>query len=107
MVYNDVCKVPYMNYDRIFDAKLDDKDSDNYIRDTNTEWDNIDAFYTIKDGTYLLICNINIISAQIRFRYEKNPTEMTDNSSVCTIDNDIYAKTTIPYLAVGEMLYNR
>ena len=23
------------------------------------------------------------------------------------IDNDIYAKTTIPYLAVAEMLYNR
>lgn len=32
---------------------------------------------------------------------------MTAGTDNATISNDIYAKTTIPYLAVGEMLYNR
>ena len=107
MIYNDYTKIDYKHYDNIFDEKLGNKDTDNSIRDTNALRDNSQGFYTIKDGSYLLICNINIIWWQMKLRYEKAPTEMTTNSSTCTIDNDIYAKSTIPYLAVWEMLYNR
>ena len=32
---------------------------------------------------------------------------MSSSSDNATIDNDIYAQTTIPYIAVGEMLFNR
>jgi hypothetical protein len=43
----------------------------------------------------------------IHLRYEKLPSEMTIASDIATIDNDIYAKSTIPYLCAGEVLFNR
>jgi hypothetical protein len=43
----------------------------------------------------------------IHLRYEKIPTYMTATTDTTTIDSDIYAKTTIPYLAVAEMFFNR
>jgi hypothetical protein len=39
--------------------------------------------------------------------YEKKPTEMTTWVDESTITDDTWAKNTIPYLAVGEMLFNR
>jgi hypothetical protein len=64
-------------------------------------------FYTIKDDDYLVLWNLNNWDKQIRVRYEKLPTQMTTGASTATITNDIFAQTTIPYYAVGEMLYNR
>jgi hypothetical protein len=43
----------------------------------------------------------------IHLRYEKLPTTLVASTDVSTITNDVYAKTTIPYLAVGEFLFNR
>jgi len=39
-------------------------------------------------------------------RYEKNPSTMT-TSVDCSIDNDVYAKAVWPYIAIGELFYNR
>lgn len=91
-------------------------------------------FYTIKDGAYLVLFNCESTGNIIRLRYTKKPTTMTSDgyhvltnsfndpiadvlgnviyvilssTSYATIDDDEYAKTTIPYLAVAEMLYNR
>jgi len=66
----------------------------------------IPPFYTIKDNGYIIIFNLNETGDMIRLRYEKQPTTLATGIDA-TIDNDIYAKTTIPYLAVWEMLYNR
>lgn len=66
----------------------------------------IAPFYTIIDANYLLIFNYQDINAMIKVRYEKLFPEM-DWSHNCAIPNDIYAKTTVPYIAVGQMLMNR
>jgi hypothetical protein len=36
----------------------------------------------------------------IKLRYEKIVTPMLTAASTCAIDNDLYAQTVIPYLAV-------
>lgn len=103
-------------------AQLEAKGYDDIYEDLNkykgtTYWRNsvmpiyespykIPPFYSIKDNWYLIIYNLDQEDKPIRLRYEKLPTTMTTSVNA-TIDNDIYAQTTIPYLAVGEMLYNR
>lgn len=67
----------------------------------------INPFYSIKDAQYLLVFNMNGLNNIIHLRYEKVPTYMTATTDTTTIDSDIYAKTTIPYLAVAEMFFNR
>lgn len=62
-------------------------------------------FYTII-GEQLLIFNRNNTGDQIHVRYEKKATKMVASSDVTTIPED-YAESTIPYLALGELLYNR
>jgi hypothetical protein len=65
----------------------------------------VKPFYTIV-GDYLLIFNRNNTGDQIHLRYEKTATKMTASGSLATIPDD-YSDSTIPYLALGEMLYNR
>jgi len=67
----------------------------------------VQPFYTIKDNAYLILFQLDNNDYVMRMRYEKLPTTMTAITDTATISNDIYAKTTIPYLAVAEMLYNR
>lgn len=62
-------------------------------------------FYTII-GDKFLIFNRNNTGDQIHLRYEKKATTMTAWADTTTIPDD-YAQSTIPYLAIGEMLYNR
>jgi hypothetical protein len=64
-------------------------------------------FYSVKDDQYIIIFNANRTGDMIRFRYEKLPTLMVDASDTVTINNDLFAIGTIPYLAVAEMFYNR
>jgi len=42
----------------------------------------------------------------IKIRYEKLPATMTAIVDA-TISNDVYCKSVLPYLAVGEVMYNR
>ena len=110
VVYNNNYKLPQQLNDDIYE-NLNDYKGQTYGRSSMTLspfWPyKVNPFYSIKDNEYLLIFNRNNNGDIIRFRYEKQATEMTSASSVCEIPNDIYAKTTIPYLAVAEMLYNR
>ena len=111
VTYNNQFKLPWMLFDDIFESLNDYKWTNTQLRDTNVSltnnpWMN-KPFYTIKDGAYLIIFNREQTWWLIRVRYEKVPTSMSSSSDNATIDNDIYAQTTIPYIAVGEMLFNR
>lgn len=91
-----------MLYDDVFESANANKQS------LDTNWRRTQAsFYTIKDATYLLIFNRDVTGDLIHLRYEKIPTTMSTSSSTTVIDNDIYAQSTIPYLATAKLLYNR
>lgn len=111
VVYNNAIKLANMLYDEVFEHLNSFKtDYNSQLTNTSGILQNpysISPFYTIKDGTQLIVFQLNNNDQPIRLRYEKLPTTMTLSTDEATIANDIYAKTTIPYLAVGEMLYNR
>lgn len=63
------------------------------------------TIYGYDGGMYLLPFGLNQPWLPIRLQYEKKPTEMTQNTDLCTIPDEFI--NTIPYVAVAEMLYNR
>lgn len=104
--------MPAKNYDDIFEDMNSNKRRRNNRYDGNINTYNSTQvigrqFYTIKDDQYLIIFNANKTDDMIRMRYEKLPTTLTLTTDTATITNDIFAKGTIPYLAIGELLYNR
>ena len=108
ITYNNQYKLAWKLYDDIWED-LNSIKTGNYNY-TNAQWfrsqREVAPFYTIIDGTYFVIFNRNNTGDQIHLRYEKLATEMTVSGSLATIP-DAYSKATIPYLAIGEMLYNR
>lgn len=109
VIYNNNFKLPMQLYDDIYE-NLNQYKGNNFGRNTanlSPFWPyKVNPFYSIKDNEYLLIFNRSNNGEIIRFRYEKLPASMTAVVD-CAIPNDIYAQTTVPYLAVAEMLYNR
>lgn len=107
LTYNNVSKLECKLYDDVFESKNDIKRAvyPNFNNTNYTYW--VKPFYTIKDGVNILLWNINENGKQLRLRYEKKATTMVESTDEVVIDNDIYAQTTIPYLAVAEMMYNR
>jgi len=107
-IYNYSFKIEAKQYDDIFEDLNSYKDN-TYIQDQRTypNLANTNPFYTIINWTYYAPFNLNNNGDMIHLRYEKLPTVMSDASDTCTIDNDIYALWTIPYLAASEVLYNR
>ena len=110
VIYNARYKLDAQVYDDVYENTKSFKGTD-YRRNT-TRWPFSEPyrskpFYSIKDNSSLLVYNLNDTGLSIQMRYEKQATEMTTGTDTATISNDLYAKTTIPYLAVGEMLYNR
>lgn len=107
LIYDNKYMVPPKLYDDIYEDlnryKWYNYNSQSYPYD-NTR--TVKPFYTIKDNQYLLIYQLND-NKPLKLRYKKLPTEMSISTDTCTIPKDLYAKGTIPYLAVGEMLYNR
>lgn len=112
VTYNDNYKLPMEHYDDMFEDLNQFKwswwrynpNNQNYYYYSDIR---VDPFYTIKDAQYLIIFNVNDANGKILLRYEKTPTNMSTASDNADITNDIYAKTTIPPLAVAEMLYYR
>ena len=107
VIYNHRYKMECKQYDDIFE----DINSNKWIYSKRADiygntlkWV---PFYTIKDNQYLIIFNQSESNKSIRLRYEKQATTLSASTDTATITNDIYAQTTITYLAVGEMLYNR
>jgi len=109
VTYNNKFKLQNKQYNDVFEDLNNYKGSMAQRSRSRSLYDNpvrLNPFYTIKDFTYMLIYNLNRTGEQIWMRYVKVPAEMTTLVG-CSFDNDLYAKTTIPYLAVAEMLYNR
>ena len=110
LTFNNVYKVPCKVFDDIFEDMNSYKWVDTlYYSNVSTQSTTpfADPFYTIKDDAYLILFNLNNTGQRIRFRYQKNPTTMVDNTDTASIPDDDYVKNTIPYLAVAEMFYNR
>lgn len=110
VTYNNKFKLEPKQFDDIFED-LNNRKGNTYNRnDTRAIYEdnhNIRPFYTIIDNWYLVPFWLTKTLDSILFRYEKIATEMTATTDTATIDNDIYAKTTIPYIAAWEMLFNR
>lgn len=110
MIYNNNYKLPMQLYDDIYENLNSYKTNNNQYRISQSQspfWPyKVNPFYTIKDNGYILVYNLQQQDAILKFRYEKLPALMTTVVNA-TIPNDIYAQTTLPYLAVWEMLYNR
>lgn len=110
LIYNNKVKVRCVLYDDIFEElnnyKLWDAQYYNNVN-TNSTYPSVQPFYTIKDDQYLILFNFNSSGTLFKLRYQRNPDSMSESTDTCLITDDDYAKSTIPYLAVGEMLYNR
>lgn len=96
---------------KLYDDIFEDLNSDKHAIYPNYTYNNFTnyrkPFYSVKDNLYIILWNLNDWNKSIRLRYEKIPAMMTTWTDLCTISNDIFARTTIPYIAVWEMLYNR
>jgi len=109
VVYNNNYKLENKLYDDIWEDLNSLKWTNNYsLRNNWIYWYTGQApFYTLIDDLYLVPFNLNNTGDKIHLRYTKLPTEMTAITDTVTIPNDLYAKMTIPYIAVWELLYNR
>lgn len=116
--YNNVINVTYKNKVKVTQKQFDDvfEDLNNYKwtlqnRGNATGYleqpQQVAPFYVIKDAQYLIMYNYTDAGAMIKLRYNILTPEMVNPSDLCSIDNDTYAKTTIPYLAVAETLLDR
>lgn len=105
VILDDRVQIDCKDYDDVFESLRDNKGVPDY---RYLQWRGYDKpFYTIKDDTYLILWNVNTAGKSVRLRYERIPLPMVDADDICVIPNDIYAKNTIPYYAVGETMYNR
>ena len=110
VIYNYQFKLNGKVYDDIFEDLNDYKWTTTYTRDRIYNIKYTQPFYTIINETYLVPFNLNNTGDMIHLRYTKLPTELDSSNpttSYATITNDIFAKSTIPYLAVWETLFNR
>ena len=64
-----------------------------------------ELYYTIVNGLYFLPFS-PWSEFNIRFEYQKLPTRLINTTDLVTVP-DTYALSTIPYVAVSEMLFNR
>lgn len=109
LIYNNRFEMPMKLYDDIFED-LNKYKRNWFYRNEDIAWYNsqkVDPFYTILDNQYMLLYNMNKNGDMLKLRYTKMPTTMVNSTDQCTIPNATYAKSTIPYLAIWEMLYNR
>ena len=108
ITYNNQYKLPGKLYDDIWEDLNSNKNYDFNRIDAQGFRSNsiMTPFYTIIDGTYFVIFNRNNTGDQIHLRYEKLATTMTVSGSLATIP-DAYSRSTIPYMAIWELLYSR
>lgn len=107
VTYDNKQKLEWKLYDDVFES-LNSYKHPIYPNSQQVNFTNYNKpFYTIKDDDYIILWNLNAWGKSLRLRYEKLPTSMSTGASTSVISNDIFAQTTIPYYAVGEMLYNR
>lgn len=113
VIYNNKFVLPPKDFDTMHNDLNDFKGSNVQRNNTTAFYESqyrVQPFYTIKDAQYLIVFQLNESDKPIHLRYEKMPPEMTSTGLLpvgCAIDNDIYAKITIPYLAVAMVMYER
>lgn len=105
VIYNNKIKLPAKQYDDIFEEMNSFKG--NNMANTYENPYGTQPFYTIKDGKYLILYQLNNTGYSIHIRYEQTHSPMIAASSTTMINNDTLARTTIPYLSVAEMMFNR
>ena len=107
VILDDRVQIDNKNYDDVFESLRDNKGLPEY-KYRMQQWRGFDKpFYVIKDGKYVVTYNINTSWMMLRLRYECKPNILIREEDVCIIPDDVYAITTVPYLAVGETMYNR
>lgn len=107
VILDDRVQIDNKNYDDVFESLRDNKGLPEY-KYRMQQWRGFDKpFYVIKDGKYVVTYNINTSWMMLRLRYECKPNILNAEEDVCIIPDDVYAITTVPYLAVGETMYNR
>lgn len=108
MIFNNSAKLPMIRYDDIRESQNDRKGSTSgKLQFNRTQKLFAKPFYSIKDQKYLIIYNCWKQGDPILLRYDRHPSLMSSPSDLVTIENDTRARSTIPYIAVWEMLYNR
>lgn len=63
-------------------------------------------YYSMLRGQYILFMTMQQSGQPIEVEYEKKPTQLVNTTDLVTIPDD-YSLSTIPYIAVAEMLANR
>jgi len=109
VIYNSRYKLEAQLYDDIFE-NLNKVKGTNYNRWSQTIYNDfirLNPFYTIIDETYLVPFNLNNTGDKIHLRYLKKPTAMSATTDTATISDDEFALSTLPYIACGELLFNR
>lgn len=107
VILDDRVQIDNKNYDDVFESLRDNKGLPEY-KYRMQQWRGFDKpFYVIKDGKYVVTYNINTSWMMLRLRYECKPNILIQSTDVVIIPDDVYAITTVPYLAVGETMYNR
>lgn len=107
VILDDRVQIDNKNYDDVFEALRDNKGLPEY-KYRFLQWRGFDKpFYVIKDWKYMVVYNMNTNGDILRLRYECKPNILINSDDVCIIPDDVYASTTVPYLAVGETMYNR
>lgn len=110
VIYNNKIKLPAKSYDDVFEDLNSFKGSNFQRQNITSMYESpyrVKPFYSIIDSQYMILYQLNDTGYPIKLRYEKVHSPMISASSVCMIDNDTLARTTIPYLAVAEMMFNR
>ena len=110
VVYNNKVKLEAQNYDEVYNTIKDIKWGWYLFNSSThapfTSWFRTNPFYTIADGKYLILWNLND-SGIIHLRYEKTPPTLTDATDEVIIPNDTHARTILPQYAIGQMLFYR
>ena len=107
VILDDRVQIDNKNYDDVFEALRDNKGLPEY-KYRFLQWRGFDKpFYVIKDGKYMVVYNTNTAWMILRLRYECKPNILINPTDEVIIPDDVYANTKIPYLAVGETMYNR
>lgn len=111
VTYNHNFKLRPKNYDDLFEDLNSYKVNYAYTNNNNTYSYNdflfIRPFYTLVDGKYLVPFQLNNPGDMIHLRYTAKPARMTNATDNLSIPDDDFALSTVPYVAVGEMLFNR
>lgn len=71
-------------------------------------WNNLvtQGMYWIINGTYIAIVPDSASGYSIQLTYQRKPTLLVATTDLLTVPDE-YSLTTIPYIAVGQMLFNR